>query len=321
MTRRQFLKWLFAALGATGMGVVIGRNFRTICPVTLVNVPDYSRDFSKDVAKVLLEDGMIIKGKKVLLKPNFVEFHPGRPINTDIAFIRNIAEACLSLGAADVVVGEAAGHRRDPAFSAYHPLLRKALDERVRCIDMNHCDAVKIPNKGGYSDVSAFYLASPVAQADVVINLPKMKTHHWMGVTLSMKNLFGVLPGIIYGWPKNPLHIKGIGKSILDLTLSVPVHYVIVDAIVGMEGDGPILGNSKPVGTIIMGKHPLAVDCTATRIMGFDPYNIPYLIYGGRNLPGLAEKNITYPREHPQRYATKFACLPKFENLKGGPFW
>ena len=104
MTRRQFLKWLFAALGATGMGVVIGRNFRTICPVTLVNVPDYSRDFSKDVAKVLLEDGMIIKGKKVLLKPNFVEFHPGRPINTDIAFIRNIAEACLSLGAADVVV-------------------------------------------------------------------------------------------------------------------------------------------------------------------------------------------------------------------------
>ena len=47
--------------------------------------------------------------------------------------------------------------------------------------------------------------------------MPKMKTHHWVGATLSMKNLFGVVPGGIYGWPKNVLHWSGLEESIADL--------------------------------------------------------------------------------------------------------
>ena len=65
--------------------------------------------------------------------------------------------------------------------------------------------------------------------------MPKMKTHHWAGVTLSLKNCFGCLPGRVYGWPKNALHWQGIDGSILDIAGVVRPAYAIVDGIVAME--------------------------------------------------------------------------------------
>jgi uncharacterized protein (DUF362 family) len=104
-----------------------------------------------------------------------------------------------------------------------------------------------------------------------------MKTHHWVGVTLSMKNMFGVMPGICYGWPKNLLHMAGISESILDIVASVHPHLAIVDGIVGMEGDGPIMGNPKQSKVIVMGRNLTAVDATCARLMGIDPGKIAYL--------------------------------------------
>ena len=83
-----------------------------------------------------------------------------------------------------------------------------------------------------------------------------MKTHHWAGVTLAMKNLFGVMPGVYYGWPKNVLHYAGIPGSILDINAAVRPHLAIVDGIVGMEGDGPIMGTPRHAGLLVMGTNP-----------------------------------------------------------------
>jgi uncharacterized protein (DUF362 family) len=104
-----------------------------------------------------------------------------------------------------------------------------------------------------------------------------MKTHHWAGVTLSMKNLFGVLPGIYYGWPKNILHQQGIHESILDITATLRPDCAIVDGIVGMEGDGPIMGEPKAMGVLVMGRNLPAVNATYARLMGIDPKKIPLL--------------------------------------------
>jgi uncharacterized protein (DUF362 family) len=284
-------------------------------------MPDYAKDMEKEIASVMSGDGLLIKGQRVLLKPNFVEAHPERPINTNPSVIASVAHACLRLGAAEVVVGEASGHRRDPWFSVLNPSLKAILDKRIRCVDMNHGDAVKTPNKGGLTDLPAFYLAKPVAEADVLISLPKMKTHHWMGVTLCLKNLFGTLPGIYYGWPKNLLHFKGIEKSVLDLARTVKVHYNIIDAVVGMEGDGPIMGRAKPVGALILSPFSLAADATAARIMGFDPRRILYLVMAGRFLPGLRLEDVVLRGESPRRFATEFDCLDDFKRMRGGPFF
>ena len=78
---------------------------------------------------------------------------------------------------------------------------------------------------------------------DLVVSLAKMKTHHWTGVTLSMKNLFGLFPGTYYGWPKNALHVAGIEEvHPRHQRHRPPLASAIVDGIVGMEGDGPIMG-------------------------------------------------------------------------------
>ncbi|MBI3039919.1 hypothetical protein HYY75_12870 [bacterium] len=71
----------------------------------------------------------------------------------------------------------------------------------------------------------------------------------------------------------------------------------------------------------MFGRDPLAIDTTAARIMGFEPYNIPYFNAASWSFPGFTESSIVYKGEHPKRYATKFSCLPALANLQGGPFW
>jgi uncharacterized protein (DUF362 family) len=92
------------------------------------------------------------------------------------------------------------------------------------------------------------YLPNTALGADLVVSIPKMKTHHWAAATLSMKNLFGTVPGALYGWPKNMLHWTGIDESIADLRTVFPGQFALVDGIVGMEGHGPIQGAAKYAG-------------------------------------------------------------------------
>src|SRR5204862_7899949 len=132
-------------------------------------------------------------------------------------------------------------------------------------------------------------LAKTIATADVVISLQKLKTHHWAGATLSLKNLFGTLPGICYGWPKNELHWRGIDNSIVDIALTRTPDLAIVDGIIGMEGDGPLNGVPKALGALIMGCDPLAVDATCCRLMRLTAERIAYLVLGAQKKRGPLE--------------------------------
>ena len=82
-----------------------------------------------------------------------------------------------------------------------------------------------------------------VLDSDFIVSMPKVKTHHWAGVTLSLKNMFGIVPGMKYGWPKNLLHWHGIHECILDICATVPIHFVIADGITGHGRQRPVAGN------------------------------------------------------------------------------
>ena len=110
--------------------------------------------------------------------------------------------------------------------------------------------------------------------------------------------------------------MRGIENSIVDLALTVPVHYAIIDGVIGMEGDGPIMGTAKNVGAVLMGKNMLAVDSTAARVMGFNPKKIPYLLMAGSHFSGLQENSIGIRGENPKRFSTRFKCLPQFEKTR-----
>ena len=113
-------------------------------------------------------------------------------------------------------------------------------------MDLNHDEVFRTPNRLRFTAMTHLALPATLRRADILVSMPKMKTHHWVGVTLAMKNLFGVMPGIAYGWPKNVLHQAGIPGSIVDINAAVHPHLAIVDGIVGMEGDGPIMGTPRP---------------------------------------------------------------------------
>jgi uncharacterized protein (DUF362 family) len=145
--------------------------------------------------------------------------------------------------------------------------------------------------------------------------MPKMKTHHWAGATLSMKNFFGIVPGAVYGWPKNVLHWSGIHECIVDLSRVPGRTFAIVDGIVGMEGNGPIQGTPTNSGVIVAGRVLPAVDAVCSRVMGIDPNKVVYL-----NAPDCPHYNdedrITHTGEQPRTVRTNFALIKEFAELR-----
>jgi uncharacterized protein (DUF362 family) len=130
-----------------------------------------------------------------------------------------------------------------------------------------------------------------------------------MGMTATMKNLYGVLPGLVYGWPKNVLHHAGIPETVYDINASLPKLIGIVDGIDCMEGDGPILGSRKPMGLIVVGTNLPAIDATIARIMGMAPERVPYLALVDKRLGTIVESQIEQKGEAWRDVASPFKTL------------
>jgi uncharacterized protein (DUF362 family) len=255
-----------------------------------------------------------LKGRRVVLKPNLVEYHRDKVINTDPRVVAAAIELCKREGAAEVIVAEGPGHWRNVEYlvdaSGLGDVLRHC---KTPFIDLNHDEPVKRVNLGRLTRLPHLYLSRTIASADVVISLPKLKTHHWAVATLSLKNLFGTLPGICYGWPKNELHWRGIDNSIVDIALTRTPDLAIVDGIVGMEGDGPLNGTPVPMGVLVMGCDLVAVDATCCRLMQLDPEKIGYLVVGAaRKLGVLAEGRIQQIGEKIEERSRPFETLDHF---------
>jgi len=251
------------------------------------------------------------RGKSVLLKPNLVEPSVVAPhVNTHPAVVRAVAEVFRSWDAREVFVAEGQGHCRDTGFVLEQSGLGPVLDEAgLEFVDLNHDDVFDRRNGLRFTRLRSLHLPATLRRADLVVSLPKLKTHHWAGVTLAMKNLFGVMPGVAYGWPKNVLHHAGIPGSILDINAAVGPSLAIVDGVVGMEGDGPIMGTPVASGVLVMGTNLPAVDATAARLMGFDPARVPYLAGASGRLGPIAERHIRQRGEPIAGLARRFATL------------
>jgi len=146
--------------------------------------------------------------------------------------------------------------------------------------------------------------------------MPKIKTHHWAGVTLSMKNMFGVVPGAKYGWPKNVLDWRGIHRSILDICATVPIHFVIADGVIAMEGNGPLHGTHRHLGKIVLADDPVAADFTCARLMGLNPYRVWHLDRAAHFLGNGSYELIDLIGERLPQRTVPFAVLPEFAHLQ-----
>jgi uncharacterized protein (DUF362 family) len=282
-------------------------------PVSIVKAKSYDDGLTDKIARGVKELGLHVKGKRILLKPNVVEFEKETCINTDPRVVLAAMEVFESMGAAEVIIGEGPGHRRDTIDLVDEASYRSTIpDFERRFVDLNRDNVSLIKNFVGNNDL---YFPESVLAADLVVSVAKMKTHHWAGATLSMKNFFGVVPGSVYGWPKNQLHYFGLNTSILALHRQLgQKSFAIVDGVIGMEGNGPVQGTPKNAGVIVLGKDMVSVDATCCRIMGIDPEKIGYLAESKEG--NRAEEDVEQRGERISSVSTEFELMEAFASLR-----
>lgn len=177
-------------------------------------------------------------------------------------------------------------------FSKRHPGVRFEL------VDLNFDETLELPvpegalaknNPGGL-----YHIPKTIQQCDKLISLSPLKTHRQTGVSLAMKNYFGIGPGARYGFPKTGLHKLGaVDEVIVDLFSYRPADYAILGGSWGVEGDGPYAPGAESVhhNVIVAGANAVAVDAVGVALMGFDPAEIRHLRlaerkgFGGWDLP------------------------------------
>ena len=285
-------------------------------PVAVLRAETYEGDLERIVLDGLQLVGADVRRKSILLKPNLVEFVKGASINTDPRMVVAAANALRRLGASSVVVAEGPGHRRDTEAIAYASGLREALDDAgLRFVDLNDAPLVRTPLRTRFTGLDALWVPKVLRETEVVVSMPKLKTHHWVGVTMSLKNCFGCMPGRVYGWPKDVFHVRGIPASILDIAAAVRPSLAIVDGIVGMQGDGPIMGDPVDPGVVVVSRDLVAADVTGARLMGMDPEKVA-LPDGGGPLPRPGRSELIEQRGRgPLRLAKRFRPAPRFESI------
>lgn len=284
--------------------------------VAILNADKYTESLVETLFEGIKLFNLDVSGKSVLLKPNLVDYIPGAHINTHPLLVAAAAECFKRLGARSAVVGEGPGHQRDTYLVLHESGLLEQLSRvQVPFIDLNRDDVSKVKLRADYSGLHEIWLPRTVLEADFIVSMPKIKTHHWTGVTLSMKNMFGVVPGVKYGWPKNILHWKGIERCIVDICATVPIHFVIADGIVAMEGNGPLAGSPRHLGKLVLADDPVAADATCARLMGFVPERVPHISAAGRFLGNILlarVKQLGCPAIYshtPFRTVQEFECL------------
>ena len=219
-------------------------------------------------------DDLVDEGKVVALKPNAVTGKLSGPgVTTDPRVMEALISLSFEAGAGEVIVVEGSGYG-SPTPEALELSGMKKVAERngAELVDVDADEVVEVevpdPLILGRIPVSRrFY------EADVRVNVPVMKTHDQMLVTLGMKNL----KGVIQKPQKRLFHRIGLAKAIVDLNRAVPLDLTVVDAIHAMEGLGPSFGEIVEMDLVMAGRDVYSLDVVGARVMGVEPEELEYL--------------------------------------------
>lgn len=240
--------------------------------VAVARCATYERDdVSRAVGEVLGHLGgmarFVSPGQKVLLKPNLLAAKdPDRAITTHPAVIEAVIEAVREAGG-EPSMGDSPGGALRGIERVWRNTGLQELSDRtgVPIVNFEASGAREVEG-----ELRSYMIAQPVLDADVVIGLPKMKTHVLTLYTGCIKNMFGAIPG----FAKGRLHSIApravpFSRHVVDVFSLVQPGLHIMDAVVAMEGNGPSGGRPRKVGAIIGGTDPVAVDTVVAGMMGF----------------------------------------------------
>jgi len=228
------------------------------------------------------------ENRRVLIKPNMLGPHPPeKGITTHSSLIRSLVKS-LKRRQANCLVGD------NPGMSGYtaneHCAAISGLRDAADGSFVNLAqDAVQIPIRSRW--IQRLVVSKAVLEADLVINVPKFKTHLQTRITGAIKNMFGILVGA----EKARMHLaapqpKNFAEALVDIYQVRPPDLTIMDAVVGMEGNGPASGDLRPVGKVLAGKNGVSVDGLMAAMMGIPAKDIDMLRIAGQR--GLGEIDI-----------------------------
>lgn len=245
--------------------------------VVLQRLDRYERQATKAAIAELLRPlggiaAFVQPGQRVLLKPNMLS---GKGVDAAVTthpeIVRAVIELAQSAGGI-VSVGDSPGVGSPLQVAQRCGIL--SVIEETGATFAPFSESLRITPRSG--TVHHFDLARDIVEAEVIINLPKLKTHQMMGMTAAVKNLFGAIVGL----RKAHVHLQaGADKGsfallLLELAEEIRPALTIVDGVLAMEGDGPGSGEPIQLGLLLAGIEPLAVDVVAAELIGLAPESI-----------------------------------------------
>lgn len=250
-------------------------------------------------------------GKKVLLKPNLLSgTAPERAVTTHPAVVAAVIRAAKRRGvaASDIAVADSPGgpHTAGRVKAAWKISGIAAVCAAEGAVLVAGGAGGEAPRAGGVK--RRFTLLEPVLAADVIIDLPKFKTHMMTGLSAATKNLFGCIPGLQKAeWHMRCPKKEDFGDMLVDLLLTVRPSFAVLDAVTAHEGNGPSGGSPRATGFLAASENLLSMDLALCAMAGLAPGQVPYLAAAhGRGLcpaafdPALAagEAALFKPVEH-----------------------
>jgi len=214
-------------------------------------------------------------GDRVVVKPNLAYPYPP-PATTDPSVVEAVARLCVEAGAREVLVGDSSsyscknilGYGRWSNMDVIRSTGMDRAAERAgaRVVDFDAAKWATVTIPGGVI-LRRTEIASPMLEADVVINVPAMKTHLETLATLAIKNFHGIIPD---RW-KIQFHKDEISQKIVDIHKAVKTHLVVMDGLLGMEGLGPRMGSPVRMDLILASSDTVAIDAVTSQVMGIEP--------------------------------------------------
>ncbi|MCP4114378.1 MAG: DUF362 domain-containing protein [Desulfobacteraceae bacterium] len=251
--------------------------------VVLIRCESYDRDEVKKAVERGLAllggiSSLVREGEKILLKPNLLAGEaPSKCVTTHPMVFEAVAESLIRAGA-NVSYGDS------PALGTTSKAAQKAgvaeTAERLNVPSADFKSGVDIFFDKGIQS-RKFTIAKAVLDADGVVSLPKLKTHGLEKFTGAVKNQFGCIPGVL----KGEFHVRlpdaeAFAKMLVDLNAFVNPRLYVMDAVYGMEGNGPRGGRPRKMNLLLFSTDPVALDATACRLVDLNPEYVPTVKYG-----------------------------------------
>jgi len=231
------------------------------------------------------------RGDNVLLKPNMMASKPPeKAINTHPLFVRALFEIIRDFGARPVIGespgGAIFGTRRVWKNSGMENMAREI---GAQIVKLESSGIVKVRPPFG-KKLREFYIAKPVLDADIVVSIPKFKVHGTMLLTGAIKNLLGTIPGLHkVDFHKAAPKPDEFGDVLADILSVVRPKLAVMDAVTGMDGNGPTFGRAREVGFVLASPDCVAMDAVAASMMGIEPMSVYATRHAVRKGLGIAD--------------------------------